>query len=717
VVLVDSKAALEEKGDTNPFSHDGVVLTTYNFAADNADAIKEVEWDLCVFEEAHRLRKVYSDTNKIAMALYEATKGRQKLLLTATPIHNSVMDIYGLVNFIDDNIFVDDEVFYKRYFNNPEYYGELAERIKNVCFRTLRQDVAKYAKLTNRIPKTIEFELSTKENELYDRLAAMDNAAEEYAEVKGIYDLCKSITKNAKGDAFMSALAQALAELKDKGANRKAVIFTENKTTQAYLYELLKAKYKNKVMQFNGSHSRDYDKIARFSKDIDILVATDIASEGFNFTHCSLVVNYDLPWNIQKIEQRIGRCHRTGQRHDVIVLNFLNKHNYADIRFMELVTKRLRLIKGVFNQGDDLMGDFEESVGKIMFNARTKDAIDKAFDALQQEHSSEIKKARQKTKDDIIRSFDDTLLSKIEFIGDEVKALSQQFNDTLWAITKYALGSLASFNEAERSLMIKGSYEGYYPRELIYKMDASERKGRRYGINNPLAKKVLDTCEFKRLYSGSVRVAGEKPLRALIGLYQVSLLIGYTYERYTRFIGVANDGRVMSHEECEALFNLPVTKYQDGYKDEDGVHEFVREEEQERLDKIFETHRDMLFAAMQQDHQSYLSDEIARLTAYNEDKKQKLDADIERLAKEINELTHKQNKATDFEERLILKRQIAELDKKKKQIEGALFFDKMQLDAILEEQVGALKSTVAQKATTRPEFYLNFEVETLGETI
>ncbi len=96
--------------------------------------------------------------------------------------------------------------------------------------------------------------------------------------------------------------------------------------------------------------------VEHFRDHADILIATEAAAEGINLQFCSLVMNYDLPWNPQRIEQRIGRCHRYGQKHDVVVINFLNERNEADRRVLELLTEKFRLFSGVFGSSDEVLG-------------------------------------------------------------------------------------------------------------------------------------------------------------------------------------------------------------------------------------------------------------------------------------------------------------------------------------------------------------------------
>ena len=164
---------------------------------------------------------------------------------------------------------------------------------------------------------------------------------------------------DTKTRAILKALEIGFGEMQKAGAAQRAVVFTESRRTQQFLRDFLEANgYAGRVIPFNGTNSdpestRIYEQWVEANKDNgrasgsraidvrtaliehfenhgDILLATEAAAEGINLQFCSLVINYDLPWNPQRIEQRIGRCHRYGQKHDVVVINFLNERNEAD---------------------------------------------------------------------------------------------------------------------------------------------------------------------------------------------------------------------------------------------------------------------------------------------------------------------------------------------------------------------------------------------------
>lgn len=160
-VLWDSDDALPEG--------DGLTIVTYDFAVRHAEVIGSKPWDLMIFEEADALSKPQSKT---VAALKAATNGSFKLLLTPTPITMSIMDIYGLIHFIDETVLPDADEFYKRYFRKPENYPELSSWVSQFAFRTLKSQVTEYVNFTQRVPLTLHYALTTQEKSLYEKVTA-----------------------------------------------------------------------------------------------------------------------------------------------------------------------------------------------------------------------------------------------------------------------------------------------------------------------------------------------------------------------------------------------------------------------------------------------------------------------------------------------------------------------------------------------------------------
>jgi hypothetical protein len=141
------------------------------------------------------------------------------------------------------------------------------------------------------------------------------------------------------------------------------------------------------------------------------LIATEAGAEGINLQFCSMVINYDLPWNPQRIEQRIGRCHRYGQKHDVVVVNFLNRDNEADRRVYQLLAQKFQLFDGVFGASDEVLGavesgvDFERRIAEIYQTCRHPEAIHTAFEQLQLDLAGEISDAMLNARKALLENF------------------------------------------------------------------------------------------------------------------------------------------------------------------------------------------------------------------------------------------------------------------------------------------------------------------------
>ncbi|MEG1609494.1 MAG: DEAD/DEAH box helicase, partial [Clostridia bacterium] len=175
-IILESKSFNEniKQSNFNPFLQSDIVICSYQFAKSKIDYVKAVEWDLIVIDEAHRLRNAYRVDNKTARCLKDNLAAFKKLLLTATPLQNSLLELYSLVSFIDGNVF-GDLVSYKQNYMRGELttsdFADLKKRIKPVVYRTLRRQVLEYVKYTNRIAITQEFEPNADEQLLYESIS------------------------------------------------------------------------------------------------------------------------------------------------------------------------------------------------------------------------------------------------------------------------------------------------------------------------------------------------------------------------------------------------------------------------------------------------------------------------------------------------------------------------------------------------------------------
>ena len=361
-----------------------VVICSYQFARGKASDIQSTPWDLVVIDEAHRLRNVYKPSNVIANTLKQALKEAPKLLLTATPLQNSLLELFGLVSFIDAHAFGDLGSFREQFaiLNEQTIFDALKARLKPICHRTLRRQVLPYVRFTQRLPLVQPFTPEESEDRLY-------NLVSDYL----------------------------------RRENLQALPASQRSLMTLVLRKLLASS----------------------------TFATEAGAEGINLQFCSLVVNYDLPWNPQRVEQRIGRCHRYGQQHDVVVVNFLNQKNEADQRVFQLLSEKFKLFEGVFGASDEVLGaiesgvEFEKRIADIYQRCRRPDEINAAFDQLQLELNAQITDAMTRTWQQLLENFDDEVREKLRVRDDDSKAYLNQFERMLMQLTRHELAGHAEF--------------------------------------------------------------------------------------------------------------------------------------------------------------------------------------------------------------------------------------------------------------------------------
>lgn len=783
-VMLDSNTLFDEQikeGRQNPFDQEGVIITTYDFAAEQADYISQITWNMSVFDEAHHLRRVYTGENKGAAVIREAVGDCFKLLLTPTPMQNSIMDLYGLIYFIDETALPDADTFYKQYFRKPENYGELADRISKFCFRTMRTQVATYVKIPERIPMTIDFALSDKEQqlqdmldaylvrakkyafpkmELYDltlmltrllssstfafaktlkgierRLAIMTNEKnkadfiDEHNHVQAMLALANRVTKNAKGAELLNALKKGFVELKRLGANKKALIFTENRETQKYLYDMLSSNgYKGKVLRFNGDYSRDYTIMEKFEKSATILITTDIAAEGFNLEFCSFVINYDLPYNTLMIEQRINRCHRQGQQTDVLVINFLNRNNFADVRMLELINKRILQYDGIIGLSDDVIGNLgvnlDRDFVKIMSTAKSKSEIDKAFDEVLADYEAENKKMVKQAEKSLYTLFDKDTTDNLVVSPQYLQQRIDQANDDLWALTKYFFGKKMGFSLDDDTRTLKSQYftppkvfTGVAMRRREYSMQKGYQPASgRLTLTSSIARSIISELFWIGFPdSGSITVdaagTGQNHIEQCeIGYYRIIVKHKENFWDtlgYDVFVGKTTGGNMLTHDECADIMALPVASFDsshDIFGERNGISKRKRSHE---FDRLIDT--DLYIKRALSEMDGAVQEEIKRLKTTTQDRKIALERKIETLRNEVKALINTTDRANSIAEKIQAEKRKTVAQKELKQREQQLFLDGMRLDVELEEQITKLTDDMKFTAVVERQFVTKVE--------
>jgi SNF2-related domain/Helicase conserved C-terminal domain len=705
-IVVDAKAYREaQRQGRSPLAQNAILVMSFHFANRFRDELKAIAWDLVVIDEAHKLRNAYRPSNKVGQGIRWATEDCRKLLLTATPLQNSLLELYGLSTLIDEHLFGDLNSFRSQYTGAATSLDPLRQRLSTFCKRTLRNQVTEYIRYTERRPITRPFKPTDDEHALYEAVSAflqrensyalpqrqrhltalilrkllassshaiaatLDTLRErlevlrdeqarsdpEFAErlidgeeieddlldeilaedeeaaepqpappaidrqklreeieiLKRLATWAHGIGIDTKTRTLLKALEIGFTKLESIRAGRKAVIFTESRRTQDHLKTFLEANgYAGQVVVFNGTNggpdataiyerwtqtnqgtgrasgSRAVDVrtalIEHFRDHATIFLATEAAAEGINLQFCSMVLNYDLPWNPQRIEQRIGRCHRYGQKHDVVVINFLNERNAADQRVLELLSEKFKLFDGVFGASDDVLGsiesgvDFEKRIFAIYQECRTPEEIDAAFRQLQAEMDEQIRTRLDDTRRTLFEHFDEDVHERLRLQLADAKAQLDRVSKRFWLLTHFVLAGQARFDDDALVFDLDHS-----PRETIPtgryhliskaqpKADADGPDDRNlflYRLSHPLGEhvvdraKAIDTPAARIVFDVShhpARLHVVESLRGKSGYVALTRQVIESYEReeYLLFSAFDDEGRTLDQETIEKLFN------------------------------------------------------------------------------------------------------------------------------------------------------------------
>lgn len=728
---------------------DEIVLISYTQAAEEWESLSKIKWDLAVFEEAHRLRKYYTGENRTATNLHKAFDSTQKLLLTATPMQVNVMDLYGLVNFIDDTVFTDERAFYKRYYKKPENYKELRERLMPFTFRTLRNQVRGDVKLPDRVIHTQEYELNENEKKLLEllskyvdkpkklafpdmdtyelnlmlfklfsssiyalsktlsgvffRLNQMGNAEaiEEAKEIKIMLDLATSIVDTSKWSTFLRGLERGFAAMKEKGQPQKVVVFTENRQTQEYIFKQL-----GKYTKYKTTLFEDESSIEAWQKRGNILIATDSACESFNMQFCSFVINYELPWNVQKIEQRIGRCQRIGQDNDVYVLNFLNRENYADVRFYELVFKRTTMFDGILGASDGVISDvvsgkIEETMAKGFALVRSKEEIEKEFDDIRAEYDKEVTERKKQTDELLFNTFDGKIVEKTKNYASMLKAECAKFKADLWDFCEFAFKKYGSVDSEKRTIFLLHSVfkSGNIPEMNLY-FEGDHPRSSMITVTNRTVKEVLAKYTMPDTVHEHIEFESDgniPPMRGKMAMFSMTFFSSESSFTKDILLGIDESGNLLAEDLLETVIRLNVAR-----TGQCSLNDFSD------IIKLYEDKKPQIISQAKQEQHETLNSEIERIRVSAEDKKRGFVEEIEALGREIDNL--KSKGTTKHEQAFVNNQSAADLKAKLMKLKQDEFMTKMTLNKQVQEKIAELEKSVSVTLYDRTAFMVQFEV-------
>lgn len=841
-----------------------VVIMSYQFAAKLEAELRAVPWDVVVIDEAHKLRNAHRASNRTGQALKRALQGRKKLLLTATPLQNSLMELYGLSTLIDEHLFGDEAAFRKQFINSGTGLDELRERLASFAKRTLRRDVLEYIKYTERKALTQPFNPTDDEQALYERISAFlqkedsyalpkqqrhltalilrkllassshavaatlvtirerlrglltadkaeddgsqlveqliaeDDLEQDYleeeaseaeendevptpepaeegkpgaakdahavraaitaeiAELTAFVDAAQALKTDTKAQALLKALSLGFGKMAELRAPRKAIIFTESKRTQEYLHRFLSANgHAGKLVLFSGTNTHEestaiYQRwleeykgtdrvtgspqvdrrtalIDHFRKEdgtgAEIMIATEAAAEGVNLQFCALIINYDLPWNPQRVEQRIGRCHRYGQRFDVVVINFLNTRNQADQRVLELLTEKFNLFSGVFGASDEVLGriegglDFEKRILQIYDTCRQPEQIEAAFNALQAELEEVIADRIKDTQSQLLENFDEDVHDRLKLRLDEAEARLDKLGRWFWGVTRYALNDRARFDEQSYAFSLSTPPTGVAQLappgryQLIRGAAQPDMLAHAYRLSHPLGEWSIDTslnaatpvATLKLDYGKhGARVSVIERLRGMSGwltLVRLEITAFETTEALL-FSGLTDDGQVLDQETCEKLMAIPAAGKPTPLST--NVPEALLANSQRAVEATI--------AQILEANQRLFNEERDKLERWADDKLLAAEEALKNTKARIAQLKRDARKAATLQEQDGIQRELSELERKQRRLRQEIFAVEDEIIAKRDELIASLQQRLQEKTSNETLFSVRWQV-------
>ena len=403
----------------DPASHE-LLIFSHSSATSPAKKVllTQRNWDMVIVDEAHSMKNAATQKHQL---LKEISR-KFTLFLSATPIQNNLSELYNLVELLKPGTFGTLSEFKTRYADDPQmrrvnpfFKEELQKKLSKIIIRTTRQQVKKYISFTDRIAYTKILKPTNDERDLYDKIT---NKVHEYYDsgynilylmvIQRLISSSTESTKQAlfkmrKSDIFdendytelmeianrikIDTKASDLLEVISKDKDSKFLIFTEYHVTQDYLARVL-TENGYSITLFNGKMNltERAESVEKFRNKSQIMISTSAGGEGHNFQFCHNVVNYDLPWNPMRVEQRVGRVHRIGQKNDVNIYNYAYE-NTIDAYILQLLYTKIKLFTMAIGQLDLLFEDVtDEKTGTHFFKeyitAKNEQELKNKFSAL-----------------------------------------------------------------------------------------------------------------------------------------------------------------------------------------------------------------------------------------------------------------------------------------------------------------------------------------------
>ena len=539
--------------------------------------------------------------------------------------------------------------------------------------------------------------------------------------------MAESIPQDAKAGELLTVLKQGFSLMKKTGAKQKAVIFTESVETQKMLQNLLSGRYR--TLAYNGS--ADYSVIRQFKEDGEVLISTDNGAKGFNLEEAAFIIHYDLLYNTLKLEQRIDRCHRLGQENDVLSVAFIDKNNFADVRKLELVNKRMLVTAGVFGITDDVLGGFTDDVKAafpvIAQRLRPRAQIEQAYRQTLSTHEEDNRQTVSAAEDILFTTFTKELADKVKINPKYVNRRGQELNNDLWEIAKWFFNRYNEKNddchfvidEASRTITATeyqelpvlfyywtGNRNRPYRSQKVYGMAKDFKpKAGQLTLSSIIGRGILHELESA---NEGVLTIPTVPEPCQIALYTVTLVSGSSRTEHAVLCGLTESGKALDDAACRSILELPVESCTEDERR--SPHWLKGSSRPHPLDELVP--KEALLEAQLERLSPVQAEEMERM-------KQQVSADKAALSRELNTLDSQVQQAQaeleavtgDRLKRLATQKKINQLRQEYMKRQESQFFDTMRLDMELEEKI----KTFAEKEKLTAKVQREFVVEIIYE--
>ena len=582
----------------------------------------------------------------------------------------------------------------------------------------------------------------------------------EKAYLQTLIDKADKIKVDGKTEKLIEAINQGFDKIKEKGGQRKVIIFTESNRTLNYLYDYLSSHgFDGKIVTFNGqnnsplcnqiysnyiekhsseltgSRANDMKKalVTAFKEDAEIMIATEAAAEGLNLQFCSLLVNYDLPWNPQRVEQRIGRVHRYGQKCDVVIINFINKKNVADMRLYEILQQKFKLFDGVFGASDEILGtlsdgvDFEKAVASIFELCRTTDEINRAFDELQLSLATEHNAKMEETRQLVLENLNPTTQEKLQVMKKRVDDYLERRKKIFWDMSVVMLKKNHPDMYVNEDRKVFGQFKEQvfnlsstinFARSFNHVLDFSKRDNTRFMLStdrkalwrsatpfNPdsdFGKRLIEEAiqpednTFHLCLKSTDKLANGRKGRLMLSNFKMKAPENKNYLIATII------------DEQGGLLTIPIEEIFDNVVDirdmEDmGYHDFIKQLHEQNVQKYEKAEKHRIDVLLRQ--------EVDKLNRWLIDEKQAISLKAEKMKNKIISLKRDFKMEKNFEAKLAIEDEIQKLQKEMNDSEFNTFDIERELEKKCNRLIGGKKRSLKMDYAIEPVFDVTWEVE------